>query len=83
MVEVFKTTVRHRDEADMLIGRIHAAFPHYSATFDLEDCDRILRVKSTEGPIHPSPLIALLRKFGFDAEVLPDDMPVAEIAWNI
>ena len=74
MVEVFKTNVENADQARVLIGRIHEAFAELTANFDLQDCDRILRVKST-GSIQSSVLIRLLNKFGFDAEVLPDDKP--------
>jgi hypothetical protein len=72
MVEVFKTNVKERDHANMLIGRIHAVFMDYKANFDLDDCDNILRVKSTKGVVQSSCLVELLKHFGFYAEVLPD-----------
>jgi len=76
MIEVFKTNVRHRAIANMLIDRIHEACPHYKATFDLEDCDRILRVKSSAEEVDAQALIDILDAFGFEAEVLPmDDQP--------
>lgn len=73
MVEIFKTNVESGDQASLLLARIHETFADYTANFDLEDCDRILRVKSVTGSIQPSALIRLLNKFGFDAQVLPDD----------
>lgn len=76
MVEVFKTNVEHHDHADMLIGQIHQVFTGYKANFDLEDCDRILRIKNADGLVHSSPVIELLRYYGFEAEVLPDEAPV-------
>jgi hypothetical protein len=75
MVEVFKTDVKDRDHADMLVDEIHKTFCDYTANFDLDDCDRILRVKSTAGNIQASSLIGLLNDCGFHAEVLPDDSP--------
>jgi hypothetical protein len=75
MIEVFKTNVHDHVHAKMLIEEIHETFIHYRANFDLEDCDRILRVKSSRGSVQPSFLINLLRNFGFKAEVLPDDLP--------
>jgi len=72
MVEVFKTNVQEQDQANMLVAEIHKAFDNYTVNFDLEDCDRILRVCST-GFIHSRRLIELLKTRGFDAEVLPDD----------
>jgi len=73
MVEVFKTNISERFYADMLIEQIHKTFTGYKANFDLEDCDRILRVKSSTGYIPTAPLIKLLNDFGFYAEPLPDD----------
>jgi hypothetical protein len=75
MVEVFKTNVEHRDHANVLIEQIHESFTNYNANFDLEDCDRILRVKCATEPIQSLQLIKLLREFGFYAEVLEDDFP--------
>ena len=72
MIEVFKTNVCHPDHANMLIEQIHRTFMEYKANFDLEDCDRILRVKSATGQVQPSLLIGLLRDYGFQAEVLPE-----------
>jgi hypothetical protein len=74
MVEVFKTNVRDRDQARMLLDRIHTTFTGYRANFDLDDCDNILRVKSATGPIQPSCLISLLKDLGVEAEVLPDEV---------
>ena len=73
MVEVFKTDVIEPEHADMLVHQIHQNFNDYKANFDLEDCDKILRVKSLSGSIQPFLLINLLHAFGFSAEVLPDD----------
>lgn len=78
MIEVFKTNVRDRDLANMLVVTIHERFHHYKANFDLDDCDRILRVQSLSGSIPPSPLLNLLHEFGFEGEVLPDEVPCAE-----
>lgn len=73
MVEVFRTNVRARSHAKMLISHIHRAFGDYEANFDLDDCDNILRIKCNSGKIQSSGLIALLRDFGFHAEILNDD----------
>jgi hypothetical protein len=74
MIEVFKTDVKDYDHANMLVHQIHTAFSDYSANFDLQDCDNILRVKSTSSEsIESECLINLLKNFGFHAEVLPDN----------
>jgi len=75
IIEVFKTNVTEQQEATLLLHHIHKNFINYSANFDLEDCDNILRIKSKSGWIEPSFVIKLLNQFGFDAEVLPDELP--------
>ena len=72
MVEVFKTNVKDSGQANMLLDQINKSFDNYKANFDLEDCDKILRIKCTIGLIQSTDLITLLKDLGFDAEVLPD-----------
>ncbi|MCU0353301.1 MAG: hypothetical protein MUD08_06105 [Cytophagales bacterium] len=72
MVEVFKTNVTDHFKANQLLERIHQTGLNYHANFDLDDCDRILRVKCPTGLVEASLLIELLREQGYHAEVLPD-----------
>ena len=72
MIEVFKTNVKEHSQAKVLLDQIHKIFDGHEANFDLEDCDKILRVKCILGFIQPSLFIRLLKDFGFHAEVLPD-----------
>lgn len=69
-VEVFKTNVGDPEQARLLVDQIQQAFTGYMVNFDLEDCDKILRVKCATGFIQSGSLIKLLNDFGFDAEVL-------------
>jgi len=71
MIEVFKTDVIDPVLAGLLQNRIHRTFPQYRANFDLEDCDRILRVACVTGSVEARRLIQLLEERGFKAEVLP------------
>ncbi len=73
MIEVFKTNVKEDCHANLLVDQIHKIFEGHEANFDLEDCDKILRVKCRSGFIQPSKFIRLLNDFGFQAEVLPDE----------
>lgn len=75
VIEVFKTDVLHADQARMLLDKIHVTFRDYRANFDLEDCDRILRVAALSGKVLSSDVVALLNDFGFHAEILSDDIP--------
>ncbi|MBC7827662.1 MAG: hypothetical protein H7122_07955 [Chitinophagaceae bacterium] len=82
MIEVFKTNVEDDDLAHMLLDQIHRTFVNYKANFDLQDCDNILRVKSTTSSIQCDCLINLLRDLGFHAEVLTDEhQPAGKILW--
>jgi len=74
MVEVFKTNVNRREHAHMLLTQMHRIYADYKANFDLEDCDRILRVECISGTVNPSTVINLLKKSGFEGEVLTDDV---------
>ena len=74
MIEVFKTNVEDPNEAVWLIGQITKIFSDYLINFDLEDCDRILRVKCEKGAIDSEAIIVLLNTSGYAAEVLEDKM---------
>lgn len=73
MIEVFKTNVKKRRHATMLLDCIHQAFAGYKANFDLLDCDKILRIKNVSGTVQTACIISLLQKLGFRAEVLTDE----------
>jgi hypothetical protein len=79
MVEVFKTNVERPDHAQWLLDEITKKFGDYTANFDLDDCDHILRIESINGSVDVSALMELIRNLGFHAEVLSDDTPVSEI----
>jgi hypothetical protein len=75
MVEVFKTDVELQAHADMLANQLRSAFPGYKVNFDLEDCDKILRVVCPEEILDVSLIIRFLNSYGFTAQVLEDDQP--------
>ena len=70
-VEVFKTNVADPERAKWLVDQIERNFTNCRVNFDLEDCDRILRVVFEE-KIQSDMLIDLLKNVGCTAEVLPD-----------
>jgi len=72
MIEVFKTNIHCPDKARQLVDAIHHAYTTYKANFDLDDCDRILRVVSSEG-IVTAHFIEWLKCRDCDAEILPDN----------
>lgn len=82
MVEVFKTDVSDEDQANDVVAEIHMRFPGYLANFDLEDCDKILRIRALSGPVSTTDVIALLKQAGIQAMVLPDIVPLSPSAQN-
>lgn len=72
MVEVYSTNVENQKQADFLLHQLLKVFPAYKINFDLEDCDNILRVESSWETMEVLQVIALLKDFGFTAQVLPD-----------
>ena len=68
MVEVFKTNVRHIEQSEKLISKLHQQFPLLKICFDLEDCDKILRVEGAS--ISVGDIILLLHTEGYMCEVL-------------
>ena len=77
MIEIFRTNVEDEANAGMLVSYIEKHFKNYEASFDLEDCDRILRVINNEGEVFSYQLIKLLFKLGCKAEILEDENPSA------
>ncbi len=68
MVEVFKTDVEQTEQSQWLVNQIICHIPNGTVSFDLEDCDKILRVEAESISHHT--IIDLLNKNGFHAEVL-------------
>jgi len=68
MVEVFKTNVEHPEHSEMLIDQIVSRIPNSQINFDLEDCDKILRVEAEDISIQN--IIEILNRNGYYAEVL-------------
>ena len=72
MVEVFKTNVDSEYTAMKIANALHRKFQFHKVNFDLEDCDNILRVESTNGKVKLEQLLRFLREFDIDVEILPD-----------
>lgn len=71
-IEVFRTNVATRRKAAALLRNLQACFPTYRITFDLTDCDRVLRVESPEGLPDARAVAALLQAHGCACSPLPD-----------
>ena len=71
MVEVFKTNVETKKQARKILDLLRSAFTDIQVNFDLDDCDRILRV---EGSIIDADKVEqLLMANGYVCEILEYD----------
>lgn len=68
IVEVFKTNVQEKIEAQRILRLLMARFAGSRINFDLEDCDRILRVE--DETIDCNAIIAQLQAAGYACETL-------------
>ncbi|MCM5663055.1 Kazal-type serine protease inhibitor family protein [Galbibacter mesophilus] len=75
MIEVFKTNINLEKDALFIEQQLKKAFPGCIIDFDLEDCDRILRVESPNKVFDPAQVIEILKQHNLTIEVLPDATP--------
>ena len=68
MVEVFKTNVQHRELAEQLASILRERLDFSRINFDLEDCDKILRVEGKQ--ICVDIIIEILNTHGLQCEIL-------------
>lgn len=70
MIEIFRTNVSERAQAELVIAEIHKYASHHTANFDLDDCDRVLRVRAITGKVQCDLIIELVSNLGFSAALL-------------
>jgi hypothetical protein len=68
IVEVFKTNVNEVEPSEILIRQLLDHFPESRINFDLEDCDKILRVEAKA--IIPEKIVEVLIANGYFCELL-------------
>ncbi|WP_221284440.1 hypothetical protein [Mucilaginibacter sp. SP1R1] len=68
MIEVFKTDVQDIKQSAPLIQKLIEHIPDCHINFDLEDCDRILRVEGEQ--FCTDSIVKLLNNYGHQCEVL-------------
>ena len=68
MIEVFKTNVENAEHSDLLVRELLYYFPGGNINFDLDDCDRVLRIVADS--ICRSTVTDVLMRNGYHAEEL-------------
>lgn len=71
MVEVFCTNIQDSTVASKILNEIEEKFPGLKANFDLEDCDKILRIEFSIS-FEPKEIIELVSHQGHTIYVLED-----------
>ena len=72
MIEIFKTNVNKKREAKLIIKKLLNILPDSCINFDLEDCDRILRIENKVQNFDTQNIITVLNNKGFYCEILKD-----------
>ncbi|KYG72167.1 hypothetical protein EV198_0223 [Roseivirga ehrenbergii] len=70
MIEVFATNITSAGKAKRILTQIEEAFPDYIANFDLEDCDKILRIETHKTIIDTKSIIRLVKEMNGQASLL-------------
>jgi hypothetical protein len=68
MIEVFKTNVETASDATNLVEMLLQQFPASRINFDLQDCDKILRVEGKD--FSTEQVMLLLKENGFNCCIL-------------
>ena len=71
MILVFKTNVSDSSDEQILQPLLNKHLPNMAWSFDLEDCDRILRIDSNAEVTET--IIRLMQNSGFECEELTDN----------
>ena len=68
MIEVFKTNVMQEEDASQLVQTLLQHFPEHRINFDLDDCDKILRVEGKN--FTSDKIVWIVERSGFDCRIL-------------
>lgn len=68
MVEVFRTNILKKENAERLIDKLSNYFPENKINSDLDDCDNILRVEGNE--VSSGKVKEIVNNAGFECEIL-------------
>ena len=72
IVQVFKTDVQDQLAARRIILFLQQSFSHCRINFDLDDCDRILRIESLHGSVEEAEIQLLIARCGHRCEPLQE-----------
>lgn len=70
MIEIFQTNVQSNMQAEEILKALRLLSPGSAISFELDDPDRILRIK--ESKVDDDLIITTVNGFGFECKVVPD-----------
>lgn len=68
MVEIFKTNIDEQQQAEVLLKLLSETFPDFKINFDLEDCDKVLRIEGSN--VVPEKIMDLVKAKQYVCEIL-------------
>ncbi len=70
-IKVYKTNVAEKSKAGEILDKIRLFIPDSDPSFDLEDCDKVLRVETQKKPVDDMKIRGLVQASGYQIEELP------------
>lgn len=70
-IKVYKTDVMEHSTARDILDKIRLYLPGSDPSFDLEDCDKVLRVETPKKPVDDIKIRKLVKAAGHHIEELP------------
>jgi hypothetical protein len=67
-VEIFRTNIQNKRIGNKVLKKLNTLFPESRINFDLEDCDKILRIEG--GDFTETKVKEVLMEFGYECELL-------------
>ena len=72
MVEIFRTNVKSKRLAGKVLKSLQLNLPAFYFNFDLDDCDRILRVQTNDCPVECVKIIQIVKGYAIDISLFED-----------
>jgi len=69
IVEIFKTDVSTISDANSIIKKLRMHFPSFRINFDLNDCDKILRLEA-KSDIEIDKIVKIVKNLNFKIELV-------------
>ncbi|REL24024.1 hypothetical protein DYD21_20275 [Rhodohalobacter sp. SW132] len=69
-IKIYKTNVREPSQGRAILDEIRLNVPGSDPSFDIDDCDKVLRVETQKEPINDSKIRGLVEASGFHIEDL-------------